>query len=119
MAAIFELKQAKTWNLIPSSLYVLLHPGNMGVAVGISLLSCVSTEICAVEFSKPPSGISDSAYLLAAHYHCCNTSEVYAHVYSGVAVRILFLASVEHEICNAFKCSLFLYTLPVLSRHIG
>jgi len=44
---------------VPSSLYVLPDPGNMGVVVGISLLSCVSAEICATEFTKPPSWISD------------------------------------------------------------
>jgi len=41
------------------SSYVLPDPRNMGVAVGISLLSCVSAEICATEFSKPPYWISD------------------------------------------------------------
>jgi len=39
-----------------------------------------------------------SAYLLAAYYHCYNTSVVSARDYSGAAVRIPFLASVQQEI---------------------
>jgi len=45
MAAIFDLRHAQTWNRIPSSLSVLSDPGNVGVAVGMSLLSCVRAEI--------------------------------------------------------------------------
>jgi len=52
---MFDFKHAQTWNPIPSSLY--RDSGNMGVAIGISLLSCVSAEICATEFSKLPSWI--------------------------------------------------------------
>jgi len=76
------------------------------VAVGISLLSCLQAEIRATEFLKPPSWIF--AYLVAAYYHCYDTRGVSAHKYSDVAVRILFLASVEQEIYHAlmfFSCS--------------
>jgi len=45
------------------SLYVLPGPGSMGVAVGISLLSCVSAEICATKVSKPPTWIFDFRFL--------------------------------------------------------
>jgi len=111
MAVIFDFQHAQTKNCIPSSLFMLLDPDNMGVAVGIVLLSCVYAEICATKFSKPPSWISNFAYLLAAYYNCCNTSGgVSAHEYSGVAVRISFLASVEQEIYYAFKfLTVFIY----------
>jgi len=59
MAAIFDFQQAQTQDSIHSSLSVLSDPGIMSVAVGISLLLCVWAEICATEFSKPPSWISD------------------------------------------------------------
>jgi len=55
-------------------------------------------------------GFLTSAYVLAAYYHCFNTSGVSAHEYSGVAVRISFLASVEQEIYHAFKFfTIFIY----------
>jgi len=51
-----------------------------------------------------------SAYLLAAYYHCYDTSGVFAHKYSGVTVRISFLACVEQEIYHAFKLlTVFIY----------
>jgi len=86
---------------------VLSGSGHMSVDVEISLLSCVQAEICATEFSKPPSWISD---LLAAYYHCYNTSGVTAYEYSGIVVRISFLANVEQKIYHAFAFSLFLFT---------
>jgi len=55
-------------------------------------------------------GFLTSAYLLAAYYHCYNTSGVSAHEYSGVAVGILFLASVEQEIYHTFQfVTIFIY----------
>jgi len=50
-----------------------------------------------------------AAYLLAAYYHYCN-SGVSAHEYSGVAVRISFLASVQQEIYHAFEFLTVLFT---------
>jgi len=41
MAAIFDLRHIQTSDSIPTSLSVLPDPKNMGIAVGISLLSCV------------------------------------------------------------------------------
>jgi len=41
MAAILDFQLAQTWNRIPISLFVLPDLGNMGVAVGILLLSCI------------------------------------------------------------------------------
>jgi len=53
MVAIFDLRHAHTWNRIPSSLSVLPEPGNMGVAVGISLLSCIRAEIYVFSYLLP------------------------------------------------------------------
>jgi len=72
-----------------------------------TLLSCVSAEICAIEFSNPPSWISDFCLLAAAYYFWYNTSGyVSVHEYSGragrgVAVRISFPTSAEQEIYHA------------------
>jgi len=59
MDAIFDFQHAQTYEIIPSSIFVLPDPGNMGVAVGISILSHVYAEICATEFSKPKAAILD------------------------------------------------------------
>jgi len=50
MAAIFDFQPAQTYDSIRSSLSVLPDPGDMSIAVGISLLSCVQAEISATEF---------------------------------------------------------------------
>ena len=41
MAASFDFRHTQTSDSIPTSLSVLLHPENMGIAVGISFLSCI------------------------------------------------------------------------------
>jgi len=41
MVAIFDLRHTQTSESIPTSLSVLINPQNMGIAVGISLLSCI------------------------------------------------------------------------------
>jgi len=95
MAIILDLQHAKTYDSIPSSLSVLPDPGNMGVTVGISLLLCVYAEMCATEFSKPSSWIYDFSLLNRSFYHFSNTSRVSAQEFSGVSVKMSFLASVE------------------------
>jgi len=54
MAAIFDFQHAQTQNCILSSLSVLLDLGNMGVADGISLLSCIRAgyTVCPIYFRK-------------------------------------------------------------------
>jgi len=55
-------------------------------------------------------GFLTSSYLLAAYYHCYDTSGVSAHEYFGVELRTSFLASVEQEIYCAFKSfTVFIY----------
>jgi len=56
MAAIFDLRHTQTYDSIPSSLYLLSDPGNMGVAVGISLLSCIQAEIDVISYLLPVNG---------------------------------------------------------------
>jgi hypothetical protein len=46
MAAIFDFQHTQTSDSIPASLSVLPYPENMGIAVGISLLSYVSAGMC-------------------------------------------------------------------------
>jgi len=49
VAAIFEFQHTQILNSIPTSLSVLPDPELLFVAVVISLLSCVSAEICVTE----------------------------------------------------------------------
>ena len=45
MATIFDFQQTQTSNSLHSSAGVLFDPGNMGIVVGISLLSFIRAEI--------------------------------------------------------------------------
>jgi len=56
MATIFDLRHAQTWNRIPSSLSLLPDPENVGVAVGISLLSCIRAGIHVISYLLPVNG---------------------------------------------------------------
>jgi len=58
IATKFQLLYPCVWgqNSIPSSLSVLLDPGNMSVAVGISLLSCIRAEIYVMSYLLPVNG---------------------------------------------------------------
>ena len=64
-AAIFEFSQIHTLNSPCSSLIMQPDPENMGIAIGISLLSCIRAEIYIYVISLctfgqwPPSLISD------------------------------------------------------------
>jgi hypothetical protein len=59
MAAMFDLPVTPTWESIRTSPTVFPDPDNMGIAVGISFLSCIEAEIRFVSFLQPPSWISD------------------------------------------------------------
>jgi len=56
VAAIFALWHTWTQDSIPSSLSVLPEPGNKGVAVGISLRSCIQAEIYVISYLFPANG---------------------------------------------------------------
>jgi len=62
MAAIFDFSFFQTWDIIRISLIGLADLENMGIAVGISLLSCIETELRLISFLQPPSWISDFRY---------------------------------------------------------
>ena len=53
MAAIFDFKHTQTSDSIPTSLCMLPDPKNMGIAVGISLLSCTEAEIYVMSYLLP------------------------------------------------------------------
>ena len=75
MATIFDCQHTHTSDSIPTSLSVLPNTDNMGIAIEISLLSCVKAEIRITEFTEPPSWIYDFRYLLPAN-QACSTSSV-------------------------------------------
>ena len=56
MAAIFDLRRTQTSDSIPTSLSVLPDPENMGIAVGITLLSCIRAEINVSSYVPPVNG---------------------------------------------------------------
>ena len=56
MAAIIDLRHTRTSDSIPTSFSVLPDPEIMGVAGGISLLSCVHAEIYVIPFLLPVNG---------------------------------------------------------------
>jgi len=56
MAAIFDLRHAQTEYSVPSSLSVLLDPGNMGATVGISLQSFIRSVIYVISYLPPVNG---------------------------------------------------------------
>ena len=45
MAAIFDFRHTQTSESLATSLSVLPDPENMGIALGIALLSCIRAEI--------------------------------------------------------------------------
>jgi len=59
MAAIFDFSLICTSDSLRSSLIVSSDLENMGIAVGISLLLCIDTELRLISFFQPPSWISD------------------------------------------------------------
>jgi len=59
MAAIFDFSLICTSDSLWGSLVVSTDLENMGIAVGISLLSCIEIELRLISFLQPPSWISD------------------------------------------------------------
>ena len=56
MAAIFDLRHTQISGRIPTRLFELSDPENMGIAVGISLLSPVQAEIYDIVYVLPVNG---------------------------------------------------------------
>jgi len=59
MPAIFDFSFIHTSDSLRSSLVVSPDHENMGIAVGISLLSCIETELRLISFLQPSSWIYD------------------------------------------------------------
>ena len=53
---MFDFRHARTSDSIPTSLSVLPDSENMGIAVGISLLSCIEAEIYVMSVLLPVNG---------------------------------------------------------------
>jgi len=56
MSAIFDFSSFQTWDIIRSTLIGLPDLENMGIAVGIQLLSCIEAEICVISYLLPVNG---------------------------------------------------------------
>ena len=56
ICAIFDSSQIHTTNCLCTSPVLLPDPKNMGIAVGMSLLSCIEAEICIISYLLPVDG---------------------------------------------------------------
>ena len=56
MAAIFHFRHTQETNSLLTSLFVLPYSGNKGVALEISLLSCIEAELYVISFPLPVNG---------------------------------------------------------------
>ena len=56
MATIFDFKQTQTSDSIPTSFCMLPDPENMGIAVGILLLSSTEAELYVMSYLLPVGG---------------------------------------------------------------
>ena len=65
MAAILDLRHIQTSGSLLTGIIVLPDQENMGIAVGILLLSCIIAEIRVTTLFQPPSWISDFRFHLA------------------------------------------------------
>ena len=54
--AIFDFRHTQTSDSLPNSLSVLPDPENMGIAVGISLLTCIQAEAYVISYVLPVNG---------------------------------------------------------------
>jgi len=113
MAAIFDLRHTQTSDSIPTSLSVLPDPKNMGIAVGILLLSCIEAQIFYVRLWihvfpvwPPPSWISEwyrrvlplTKTSLSSPNTKQHTTLFYSakyHVYQGCLLRATILLIID------------------------
>ena len=98
---------------IRPSLVGKLDPKNMGVSVGIALISCVQTEIHAFEVHRLPSWILP----LPVWSHCSLMSPIgkLDPVNTGIAVGISLISCLEEEI-HAFEVWRPPFWFPVVGR---
>jgi len=53
MSAVFDFSFFQTWGIIRSSLIGLLYLKNMGIAIGLSLISCIEAEVYVISYLLP------------------------------------------------------------------
>jgi len=95
------------------------NKGRSGIAVEISLLSCVQIKIYAIKVRGRHLGFSTSGYLLISVYDQYNTTGMFLAENVGVAVNNVFPSSVELKIYYMLYIVHKLYLLlPVLSRQL-
>jgi len=70
MAAIFDFSLIRTSDSLRSSLVVSPDLENMSIAVGISLISCIETELRLISFFLLPSWISDFGFIRQCFWWC-------------------------------------------------
>jgi hypothetical protein len=102
MAAIFDFPLSLTSDSVHCSLIVLLDPENTGLAVGISLLSCIQAEICValtcfISTSSVAAIFDFSLSLTSDSVHTTPIVLLYPEN-MGVAVEISLLSFLECEI---------------------
>ena len=97
MTAIFDSLLIPTLDSLYSSFLVLLNPGNMGIAVGTSLLSCIHAEIYAFHVERPSSWIFRFLPLWLYRVVSCPI-EMPDPENTGVAVGITLLSGQGAEI---------------------
>jgi len=66
MTAIFDLSPIRTSDILRSTSVVLSDLENIGIAVGISLLSCMEAEIYVISYLLPVNG---SHFLFLSYPH--------------------------------------------------
>ena len=99
MTAIFDFRHTRTSDCIPISLSVLPDRENMGIAVGISLLSCMRAEIYVIFCLLPV----NSRHLDFRHTQTSDSIFISLFVLPdpenmGVAVEISLLSLLKAEI---------------------
>jgi len=112
MAAIFDLSLIRTSDSLRSSLVVSPDLENMGIAVGISLLSCIEAEICVISYLLLVNG-SHLWFLMDpnighSYEYYSRAAQPRKHGYS----RWNFVA-----ITYTTEDKSFIYVLPVHGRH--
>jgi len=87
------------WNRIPSSLFVLPDPGNMGVAVGMSMLLCIRAEIYVISNLLPVNGhhLWFTTYPNTEQHHYILLRFLW-HWKRDIAVEIVLLSCILAEI---------------------
>jgi len=112
MAAIFDFSLFRTSGILRSSLIGLSDLENMGIAVGISLLSCIEAEIYVISHLLPVN-VSDLWFLHFPKWGIIRSSLIVLPDLEnmGIAVGILLLLCIEAKINDIS------YLLPVIGSH--